>query len=209
MLYESSAELKGTNTGRMRDEKSGMEESWHFPLLILQEEKPNWELSTWQMQHTEHTHTAPPALHPPQSQLCRGSSHPTLLCALPAPALLRVHPSHFLGRSLKLLEIPTLPSCQNPSILDKSCKFSLQSLQEIVWILLCHSLIKSMRNFSFQISPFPPHSLSSLYPQKCLKCWQWELITRQGKCHKWLQPFSNQNTHQIAESAHYTSLSRL
>lgn len=173
-----------------------MEEPWHFPLLTLQEEKPNWELTSHVRDAgTQNTHTL---LHQPHIPLCSLPFQP-LQCSAP------IRLTAGSGASI-CLKLP--PSCQNPNTRDKSCSFSFLIASRICINALVpwsNEIYQELLIPNFILSP----TLSSLYTQNCLKCLHWELITRQGKCHKWLQPFSNQNTHQIAESAHYTSLSRL
>lgn len=156
--------------------------------------------------HTEHTHTLlhQPHIHPNSSS----AEVPHIpLCSLPSQPL---HCSSSIltsqaGASI-CLKFP--PSCQNSNTRDKSCNFSF-----LIASRICINTLVPQSNKIYQELPIPNLTLSptfcSLYTQNCLKRWHWELITRQGKCHKWLQPFSNQNTHQIAESARYTSLSRL
>lgn len=196
----------------MWDEKSGMEEPWHLPLLILQEEKPNWEpSSTWQIQaHRAHTHCSISLTSTPTPALQRFLTSRSALCP---PSLCTAQVPSFLGSILTsqagasiCLKFP--PSCQNSNTRDKSCNFSF-----LIASRICINTLVPRSNKIYQELPIPNLTLSptfcSLYTQNCLKHWHWELITRQGKCHKWLQPFSNQNTHQIAESARYTSLSRL
>lgn len=115
------------------------------------------------MQHTEHTHSAPSASHPPQSQPCRGSSHPTLLPAPPASALLCFHPSHFTGRSLKVLEIPTFLSKSN--ILGKSTIFSSITLRICIntLVLCANKIYQELLIPNFTLSP--TFSLQPLSPQ--------------------------------------------
>lgn len=112
---------------------------------------------------TQNTHSAPSASHPPQSQPCRGSSHPTLLPAPPASALLCFHPSHFTGRSLKVLEIPTFLSKSN--ILGKSTIFSSITLRICIntLVLCANKIYQELLIPNFTLSP--TFSLQPLSPQ--------------------------------------------
>lgn len=72
--------------------------------------------------HRTHTHCSISPTSIPAPALQRFLTSHSAPCPS-SSALLRLHPSHFLGRTEICLKFP--PSCQNANILDTLCNFSL------------------------------------------------------------------------------------